>query len=286
MKKVLFSLLLTGTAVVAQNVPASLSRSLTTNAKENSPIFDFYAVAPRNLNGFGFGMGGFSPALRTSSFGGPEIRFGGDFFFTGLDRKTIKNVPLLSPQTGTAKVKLNESMFALDGVVRISFPWSAVVSPYVDGFAGLRYTGANITVTSDQYQPGYERSTSDNLDDAIAFHYGVAGGLMVSVTKDIKLNAGVVFSRSNNPGKISNIQTANMQGSGLVMDKKALSSDVMIFKLGLTFRINTSKLRNDSHTCECCGQRIGGSTHSGSSSFPSGGGKAGAPNRVGIGVMK
>jgi hypothetical protein len=179
-------------------------------------------------------------------------------------------------------------MFGLNGVIRVSLPWGAKVSPYVDGFAGLRFTGADVTVTADQYQPGYEKSTTDNVDQAWAFQYGLAGGFLVSLGKNVKLNTAVLLSRSDKPGSISNIRTAGLQGTGLVMDKKALSPDVIIFKLGLTFRINPSE-KQESHNCQCCGRSRGTVVPAGG--FRTGGYRSvngGAANRVRIGgrVMK
>jgi hypothetical protein len=289
MKKTLAILIFSSSTLLGQRISGPMTGTLSAKVTESFPVFDIYGVVPFNFNGGGFGMGGFSRPLRTNAIaGGAEIRFGGDFYFTTLDRKTINDVPLLAPQTGAGKVRLNENMFGLNGVIRVSLPWNAKVSPYVDGFAGFRFTGADVTVTADQYQPGYEKSTTNNVDQASAFQYGLAGGFLVSLGKNVKLNTAVLFSRSDKPGTISNIRTAGLQGTGLVMDKKALSPDVIIFKVGLTFRISPTDKRG-SYNCQCIGRSRGTVVRTGgfrTGAFRSVGG--GAANRVRIGgrVMK
>src|SRR5262245_16067175 len=128
MKHILcIALVSAGLAVQAQETaPAASGTVAPASKKDNRPVFDVYGVIPQTLRGGGFGMGVFSPAIGASRLGtGAEFRLGGDFYVTGLDHKSIKNVPLLAPQTGAAEVKLSETMIGFNGVARLSFPWSA-----------------------------------------------------------------------------------------------------------------------------------------------------------------
>lgn len=275
MKHIFIAITFASSVALAQNAPVVVPE--TGRDAGNFPTIDVYAFAPRNLNGGGFGIGGFSPAIPVPViFGrGAGLRFGADFHFTGLDRRTLRDIPLLAPQTGMAKVKLNETLFGLNAVARLSMPWSEKVSPYVDGFAGLRALHTGITVTPNEYQVGFEESTSDNLDAVYTFQYGVAGGFLVSVGRNVKLNAAVMLSRSEFPGRISNIHTASLEGTGIAMDKKALQQQMVFFKLGVTFRVDPESISDDG--CNCCG-------HGGRSSgvFTSSGGRSGgSANRVG-----
>jgi opacity protein-like surface antigen len=281
---VLFAMVTAGTGLLAQEavVPTAISSVNPIQSNDNRAVFDVYGVIPHAVKGGGFGLGIFSPAIGGSIFGsGAEFRLGADFYLTGLGHKTMENVPLLAPQTGNAKARLSETLFGFNAVARISFPWSEKVSPYVDAFAGLRAVSTDISVTAYNYQPGYDKTSSDNLDNASSFNYGLAGGLLISINKNIKLNTAVLFSRSQNPGAINNIQTASMEGTSIAMDKKAVSRDIIIYKVGLTFKINPSK---KSDCCHCNDSR-NRSVSSGGSSWNSGSWHS-SPSRVSIGGVR
>src|SRR4051812_29260880 len=123
MKHILFfAMFSAGTGLLAQVAAPALSNTVaSTLRKDNKAVFDMYGVIPQTHKGGGFGMGIFSPALGASVFGsGAEFRLGGDFYVTGLDHKSMNDVPLIAPQTGTAKVRLSETLFGFNAVARLS----------------------------------------------------------------------------------------------------------------------------------------------------------------------
>jgi hypothetical protein len=254
MKKLIL-LLFISAGTQAQNTENEL-QTLPAPVTENLPVLDVYGVLPRSFNGAGAGFGVFSPVIPLPPAwlpGGAELRLGGDLYFSSLDRRTIRNVPLQEPQSGEAKVKLNESLFGFNGVARFSLPWNETFSPYLDAFAGLRVISTGITITPNNYQPGYEKSSSDNLETAFSFNYGATAGMLVSLGPNVKLNAGVMFSRSHQPGSIGNIHSALPESKGLVMDNKSLPRDMILFKLGVTFRIDPSS--GSGNDCCCRSER-------------------------------
>jgi hypothetical protein len=254
MNRFLYALIVAGITAQAQT-PDSLQTKLPRPlSADKRPLFDVYAIAPRDLSGGGFGMGGFSPAVPLGSLiQNAELRFGGDFYFMGLDRRWISNVPLLSPQTGEAKVKLNESMLGLNLVARLSTPWKAALGAYIDGFAGLRYVSTGMEVTPNQPQINHDKTTSTDIDGSYALQYGVAGGVLVKLTNQLKLNAALVYSHSDRPGSVSNIHSASIDGGSVMMDKKILPRDMVLLKLGVSFLINPSN--NNNGRCNCCCRR-------------------------------
>ncbi len=248
------------------------------NAKNNFAIMDIYMISPRNLNGLGFGMGVFSPALGIgASNKGLNIRLGGDYFFSGLDRKTIHNVPLLAPQTGNAKVRLTQNFLAVNAAARLSLPWNEKVSPYADFFAGFGMHTTGITVTPNEYQLGYERSTSNNIDAVARFNYGAAAGILISLHQDVKLNAAILYTHTDNPGQITDLRSAGVESGNLLLNKKGLENGSYFFKLGITVLLRPSGKTSSNCPCNC---RT--ATTVGVGNFI--GGSSGAPNRIGTGV--
>lgn len=277
MNRFLIAMLVAATTAHAQIQENSDAPLIKPPKRDNRPLLDAYVIAPKGFNGGGFGMGGFSPALSLPMLStNAELRLGGDFYFTGLDRRKFANVPLLAPQSGDAKVKLNETMFGINFVARLTMPWDEKVSPYIDGFAGLRAITTGMDVTPNQPQIGYENTTSNNIDGSYRLHYGVAGGLLIALGKDVKLNMGVVYSHSDHPGSVSNIRTASLENGSVVMDQKLLAQNMILFKLGVTVRIDPSKSRG--HDCNCNCTYGGGVFRTGTSA------RSAMPNRVGTGV--
>lgn len=217
-------------------------------------LLDVYGIVPRAFTGGGFGLGGFSPSLPGFVLPGlTEFRLGGDFYFSSLDRNIIRDVPLLQPQTGNAKVKLNEHIFGLNLAARLSAPWRQKVTPYIDGFAGLRAVTCGISTTPNQYQPGYEESSHDNLDAAFAFNYGFSAGVLVSIAPTVKINAAMMYTRSEWPGMIKDIRSAALIDNTIYMDIKQLPQEQIMFKLGLTILIDGSEPgRHANCCCNCC----------------------------------
>ncbi len=261
--KRLIILLFSSASLFAQQQTQPIPAKLPSAGSDNLPVMDIYGIVPRDLNGGGAGLGIFSQALPLPGilFGGAaDLRLGGDIFISSLDRKRLHNVPLQEPQTGEAKVKLRETLFGLNAVARLSMPWDEKFTPYVDGFCGIRGVSTGITVIPENYQPGYEKSTSDNLDAVLMLNYGATAGFLVALGPNVKLNAGVMFSCSHKPGTIDNIHSVTFEGNGLVMQEKILPQNMVLFKLGLTFTIDPSEGGNNCCNCGSSRSSTGRST--------------------------
>jgi hypothetical protein len=238
------------------------------------PSIDIYGLIPVKYCGGGFGLnmlskpftiGHWSPTIPV------EIRFGGDFYWSQLNHHNLGEVPLSSPQIGNATVRLSDNVYGLNAMTRLSFPWSAKITPYVDIFAGLRGFSAGMDVTPDSYQRDYQKSTSQNLSSIAQFNYGITGGIMVSLGKSAKLNLGLMYSYSEKPGEIVNINSAHMESGGIVADNMSTPKGMLLAKVGFTFLLNKS----NPNGCRSCGCRSGyrsGGYRSGGSFFRGGGG--------------
>jgi hypothetical protein len=208
---------------------------------------DFYGMVPLKMGGAGAGFGIMSIPL---SLGAADLRIGGDFYFTGLAYKHMSNVPLSAPVGSTGKVRLSENLVGLNLVARLSAPWYESMCPYIDGFIGFRQVNTAMTIK-------VEDNPREVMDRFNGYQYGLAGGFLIKLSSEAKLNVGVVYTQSRNQGRLYDIQSAAVSGDMLVMDKKTLPNNYFLFKVGFTVLLtNTSGSSSDSH----CRNRSRGST--------------------------
>lgn len=233
-----------------------VSQTVTPVASGTSKLFcmDIFAVAPYNFKGVGGGMGIFSPSV-LSEKEGYELRFGGDFYFSGLERHSLRDVPLSSPQSGMAKVKLAQTFLAFNISGRLTLPLSGKVSPYLDGFAGARGISTDITITPYEYKIGYEKSSTENLSSVFKMHYGIGVGVLTKLGKDIRLNTGIVYSYAPEPGSTYDIYTAKTETGSLQMTNADIPKGMLMFKLGITGLFDGFDV---SEGCGCCETRSRG----------------------------
>jgi hypothetical protein len=252
MKKfITVSLLLSGFCVFAQTLtPAAQPKA------EKMLCMDWFAVAPQRLNGAGAGWGLFSHSLSSPFEKAIETRLGGDFFFSTFDRYTLHNVPLSGDRSGLAKVRLGQSLIAFNAAARISAPLSKRIAPYADFFTGLRGLSTNITVTPNEYTVGYEKSSSEVLGSVYSFHYGLTTGAMIRLSPWLRLNAGVLYSYSPEPGSTYQVRTATAETGVLQMQNFAVPKNMVLFKLSFTIVFDANEIKND---CCCCGHSSGSS---------------------------
>lgn len=207
---------------------------------------DFYGMVPLKIGGAGAGFGIMSIPL---SLGATDLRIGGDFYFTGLDHKSMSNVPLSSPAGSTGKVRLSENLIGLNLVARLSMPWYENASPYIDGFIGLRQVNTAMTIK-------VEDNPREVMDRFTGYQYGLAGGFLFKLSSDAKLNVGVVYTQSTNQGSLYNIQSAAVSGDALLMDKKNLPTNYFLFKVGFTVLLTESSGSSSNCHCRTRGSRV------------------------------
>ncbi len=219
------------------------------------PSVDIYCALPLSGAGAGMGFGMFSKGLeleRLSSKQRLELRFGGDFYFTQYAHKKLGTVPLVAPQSGEAKVSMSQTNFGLNAVARfilVSEPDK--FSPYLDLFTGIRGFSADMNVRPTSYQPGYDESTYSNLSTFTGWNFGASFGLMYSITKNIKLNTGIMYTTSNRQGEIDNIKSARIAEGNVYTYKSATPRDFFVLKAGITFLVDKREVK-EKRSCCCC----------------------------------
>ncbi len=205
---------------------------------------DFLGVLPNAYSKWGrggFAMNILSPVLNSTDVIGNdhiECRLGGGFYFAGLNQNTVSNVPLIAPQTGNALVTLTNRTYGLNGIARFSLPYSNKIIPYCDVFAGLRGFTSNMNIAPDASQNGCNTcnsATSENIANINELDYGATGGVMISLGKSVKLNAGLTYSDSNHLGKIINVTSAQLQAGSIAVEQMNAPTDMLLATLGLTF---------------------------------------------------
>jgi hypothetical protein len=222
------------------------------------PALDIYGAIPLEYKGFGGGFGIFTQPQSLGMKGSVnplQVRLGGDFYFAELNRKKLDNVPLASPQTGDARVRISQSNIGFNAVARFSLPYSNNITPYLDIFGGLRGYYAGMNITPKIRQSSYESSTSQSLSNDWHFAYGATGGVLISLGEWVKLNTGLMFTSSQQVGEGLNISNARVENGSIVADKLLNPKDMLVLKVGLTFLFESSGGTGTRSNCCHCGAR-------------------------------
>lgn len=272
-----------------QRADASRStRPLTPSAATQTNLnklwsLDLYGAIPYKRVGGGFGFGMYSPALNfgVSMPNSLQVRFGGDFYILGTGHKTFNNIPLSSPQTGDAKVRLQQNNLGVNLGARVSTSYSNKFIPYADAFVGWRSFNSTMDITPNVQQPGYENSTSSNLSSANHWAYGGAIGFMYSFTPYVKFNTGLMYTFSQSKGEMVDVLNARNENNNIITSKIITPKEMFIFKVGLTFLMKPSEHTTYNNNCNChCNNSS--SSYWFNSNYH--GSSRGAANKVSIGV--
>jgi len=241
---------------LVNSVSAPVTMSLAPVSRfKGLPAVDVYCAIPLSGAGAGMGFGIFSKGLeleRLSAKQTLELRFGGDFYFTQYAHKKLGTVPLAAPQSGEAKVSLSQTNFGLNAVARFMMVSEKdKFSPYIDLFTGMRGFSADMNINPTSYQHGYEDNTCSNLSSVTQWNYGATFGLMYSITKNIKLNTGIMYTTSNRQGSIDNIKEARIAEGNVYTNKSATPRDFFVLKAGITFLVDKKEMK-EKRSCCCC----------------------------------
>ncbi|MGZ4117657.1 MAG: hypothetical protein ACXVPY_09260 [Bacteroidia bacterium] len=190
--------------------------------------------------GWGFGLGIFSnPNLITNRHSILPVRFsyGNDFNFSGLGTKTVKDIPLISPQTGNAKAELHNWCGTADFVARFYFGGKDnFITPYIDGIAGVRFSHGSMFIIPDNIS-----STQGEKDTSFwhtgGLNLGAGVGCLISLSRDAFVDLSVVYSNSNASGKLLDLSSAQKIGNALDYTSKKLPYDMVMINLGFIFKI-------------------------------------------------
>jgi hypothetical protein len=246
--------------------------AITAKRANAQSSMDFSGIVPqsrvaRRAGGFGFGVFGealdfsgkkHNVGLTNSSRSGlvPQIRFGGNFYYSELDQKRVYDAPLLPPASGNSKVTVNNSLWGFNFATRLSLPYSCKVIPYLDLFSGL----ADFSTSLDIQPYNYIKSgSSQHLYDFASLSYGGGLGLMVPLGKYWKLDLGVTYTNFMNAGKMVDPQSARLELGSVEVDRMDTPRDMVTFKAGITYCFNSSSWSGGGYRSGC---RSSGHYHS------------------------
>ena len=190
--------------------------------------------------GWGAGLGFFSnPNLITNRHSKLPVSFsyGFDFNFSGLGAKTVKDIPLISPQTGNAKAELHNRFGTTDFVARFYFgDKDNFIIPYIDGIVGCRFSYGSMYIIPDQIT-STQGETDTSFWGAGGFNLGAGAGFLVNLSRNAFLDLSVVYSNSNTSGKLLDLSSAQKIGNALDYTSKKLPYDMVMINVGFIFKI-------------------------------------------------
>ncbi|WP_291726904.1 hypothetical protein [Bernardetia sp.] len=129
----------------------------------------------------------------------------------------------------------NNNIFEGFAMVRFKPRWvDAFAYPYVDGLIGGRYLYTRTT----------EEEDGEELDafieqDGFSFAYGGAGGVLISLTEEIKLDIRGVYTQGSKAKYMTrnSIYPDPIFPDEFVYDVKRTRTDMLTFQIGITFFI-------------------------------------------------
>jgi len=216
------------------------------------PTIDLYMALPFHQNGWGAGMGFFSPSVNFKSPYQPlHVRIGGEFYMMELAHRSLGNVPLNAPQTGDAKIRLSQNTLGFNFIARFSAAYSERITPYGDLFVGARNSWTALRITPNQKQDGYDESTSQTLASSWQFSYGASAGVLWRLNKNVKLNTGLMYTSNLKAGQIADIAKANVVSGTIVTENTSAPKNLWVLKVGLTILIDDEETKKRKCHCDC-----------------------------------
>lgn len=158
-----------------------------------------------------------------------QARFGVNCYLSGMGHTLVKDIPLLPPLVGSAKVKLYNQFAGMNAEMRFTDERpGGKITPYFDINAGLRSFSSNMIVISDNY------SQSDSLLKRVSgFNFGLAGGVMWKVSDMLNLDAGFMWSHTLMHGDLVNLYSAHKSGISLEYCTRPAPYELLMIKIGI-----------------------------------------------------
>lgn len=129
----------------------------------------------------------------------------------------------------------NNNIFEGFAVLRFKPRWvEAPIYPYVDGLVGGRYIYTRTTE-----EEGGEELDAYIEQDGFAFAYGGAGGLLISLSDEIKLDIRGVYTQGSKAKYLTrnSIYPDPVSPNEFIYDVKRTRTDMLNFQIGITFFI-------------------------------------------------
>ncbi len=201
--------------------------------------------------GWGFGFNVLSDYRAIPKTNLPaKFQTGVDFNYSGLGRRTFRNVPLTS-RPGAASATLSNGLFTMNFIGQLAFPNKSRFTPYGNVFVGYRGTFSQLSITPNTHLPGEQYETDQEISSVHGLNYGVGAGMLTKLRKNWYLDVGVLYNETIGGGRITDLSTAYSNSSGVNLDLKSRPNALMMIKVGFTWYIPEGDDTDDKDDCDC-----------------------------------
>ena len=168
------------------------------------------------------------------------IQLGENMYYNWLGKKKVDDIPLDSPQTGNAGVRIRNNMGGMNFMVRLSRPlWpGSNIVPIADVTCGWRFVASNMQITPYQHTDGYEDQTNTVVGISSGINFGMGAGVNFMLGKDVGIVTEVNWSNSKVPGDWVDLNTVKKSGSYLEFCTNRTPWNILNFKVGMVIKIN------------------------------------------------
>lgn len=189
-------------------------------------------------HGYGFNMEFYSNNLLRKSVNpnALDLRFGIGFDIQGAGKEK-RAVILNTPNSDPGKEKLSNSHIGITANMRLTFLGEKRLSPYLDGFVGLRGFYSHRELTIDDPNPDYETSTSEQLLSTGTTRYGASFGMMYRLNRVVSVDTRVTYS-AGSAGNWLNLNTVDQKDNIVSYRVSNTTTDLFIYRIGFVFNLN------------------------------------------------
>ena len=166
-------------------------------------------------------------------------RLGGDFFIAGMGSRNFKDVPLLAPESGNAKVSFSNMLSGFNADLKFSSRcFNGKVIPYVDAYVGTR----SLTCSMNIYPSDRNLKSTDTILSRISgINVGATAGVLINFIDDGYIDFGVSLNHSEVPGKYIDLHSINRSGNTINCYSQSGPTDFLVFKVGLVAYIDPNQ---------------------------------------------
>jgi len=159
------------------------------------------------------------------------------------------NIILEDPEGVSARSSVYNTLVDLSILGRMITSRNNKIKVYFDIFGGGRLLGANQDIRLNRRRAGYDRRTSERLNQSSNWAWGTGSGLLVHLNKNVYLDFGINYTQSGTNDFV-NMSSVRAVNDIVQYDIAYSTSNSIGFHLGFHFKINCQqqqgvRLKND-----------------------------------------
>lgn len=180
--------------------------------------------------GWGFGMDGISSSF-TKEF--PiKLQAGLGYNVLWAGQKHFQDIVLEDVQA-PSDISLNNSMFSINGIFRVSVPSpDGRLVPYAEFSPGIGFNRSTVDIHNED-----QECNLITANNKVGFNLGTSAGLLIKLNDIVAVDAGLTWDSNFNRGSMIMMNTVNVS-DGLSYGMKAAPSTVVCFRIGVRFYLN------------------------------------------------